>query len=37
VDEFAWKYRDFLPIFAAGNFGGESGAQSTVGRCRFNP
>ncbi len=26
VDEFAWCHRDFLPVFAAGNFGGVAGA-----------
>ena len=30
VDEFVWRHRDFLPIFAAGNFGGEVHASSTV-------
>ena len=30
VDAFAWRHRDFLPIFAAGNFGADARAASTV-------
>ena len=30
VDEYAWSHRDFLPVFAAGNFGLSAGAPSTV-------
>ena len=30
VDEFVWRHRDFLPIFAAGNFGAVVHASSTV-------
>ena len=30
VDAFAWRRRDFLPIFAAGNFGADARAASTV-------
>jgi hypothetical protein len=26
VDDFCWRRRDFLPVFAAGNFGGVAGA-----------
>ena len=25
VDDFAWRHRDFLPVFASGNFGGAPG------------
>ena len=30
VDEYTWSHPDFLPIFAAGNFGMSAGAPSTV-------
>jgi len=30
VDDYAWRRRDFLPVFAAGNFGGHNGETLPV-------